>query len=356
MNKKNECFPLLSRAKSKQTNTMSLYHAVKSTTLWLVSLLLTSQLCHGALQIKQLKTIKIDRWSTIGNTEDLIGFDDFCVISHLKIDKVKTAYGYHASLIDNNGNSDFTIVNGNNTLPLRLDVQQNSGAWQNFPKSGDELRYFKGALNCSEANSQLRLQATVAANDMQQAVPGIYSGSFSYAVEQTSESDTTPVVDPGWWEWILEILRQAGETTTKTKSMRFSVEVPELIQLTGLPNNIDFGLLTPLNNASQNADFCVYRNGLNGNFKLTASGDGAGNAFMLGNALPYRIFFGQNGSYNELTTPGDFTQIVGLTGHNRRNCNNSTNTQLRIDISSADLSNTATGNYTGVLTITVAPE
>lgn len=319
------------------------------------SLFLLPTVSHAALDIQNLNNIQVDSWSTGVNPEDLVGIDDFCIISQLPINNVDTAYGYHARLFADSG--EFIVSSGANDLPISFAVKQSNGAFQNFDNSGSEIRYFSGARNCGDADAQLQLQVSVDANDMQNAQPGLYNGSFRYEVEQTDSSDNDPLPpNPGFWDLILEWLRQQGETTTDTSLIQFQVDIPELIQLSGLQNTIDFGSLGPQMDASQSIEFCVYRNGLDGSFKITATGDGDGNAFLLNNSLPYQVFFSQGGSFQELTTPGDYNQITGMVGHKRKFCNGTTNTTLRLDIKGASLAGMPPGNYNGVLSVIVTPQ
>ena len=302
---------------------------------------------YAELNISNLDAIEVNQWSSGINPEDLVGYDDFCIVS-TNANGDGTAFEYHASILNN-----FEITDGTNILAVKFSVQQNSGASQTFTGSGVEIRYFNGALSCGDANAQVRLEATINAVDMQNAVPGIYSGSFIYQVEQT---DSSGVNVPGNMpDRIKEKFLQNKEQTVATHEMNFDVNIPELIEISGLPDNINFGTLNPLNDANVIVDFCVYRNGLDGLFRITATGSGTANAFLLNNSLPYQVSFAQSGGFQALTVPGDLTQITGFIGHNRKQCNGATNTRLRLDILGSDLTGKPTEPYSGELKIMVAP-
>ncbi len=103
---------------------------------------------------------------------------------------------------------------------------------------------------------------------------------------------------------------------------------------------------------------CIYRNGT-GSYTVTASGSGAASAFALtdGNSgvMPYSVTFDDGSGAAALTKN---TALTGLTNANTlsSSCNGGTNATIEVTVSTADFSSAPAGDYTGTLTLVIAPE
>lgn len=105
---------------------------------------------------------------------------------------------------------------------------------------------------------------------------------------------------------------------------------------------------------------CVGMNHGGSNYGLTATGDGAGNAFTLsetgGSTLPYAVSWSStstSATSGTSLTSGSSTSFSSGTAQGL-NCS-SNNATLIVDIDSANLENAATGTYSGTLSVNVSP-
>lgn len=103
---------------------------------------------------------------------------------------------------------------------------------------------------------------------------------------------------------------------------------------------------------------CIYRNGT-GSYTVTASGSGMANAFTLSDGdsgvMPYSVTF-DDGS-GAKTLPKN-TALTGLTGADTlaTDCNGGANATIDVTVSAADFIGAPAGDYTGALTLIIAPE
>lgn len=109
---------------------------------------------------------------------------------------------------------------------------------------------------------------------------------------------------------------------------------------------------------SNTATACVYSNATNNKYKVTATGNGAGNAFTLagqggiGGTLEYTVEWQDHG--------GSFSGITSGSGHsdqtgtNTVGCTNGHTASHKIKISQAAIHAATPGTYTGTLTFAVA--
>ena len=110
--------------------------------------------------------------------------------------------------------------------------------------------------------------------------------------------------------------------------------------------------------ASGSTTACIYRNGT-GSYMVTANGSGVANAFTLsdGNSgvIPYSVTFDDGNGAEPLTKD---TTLTGLTGANTlsMNCNGGTNATIDVAVSATDFIGAPAGDYTGTLTLIIAPE
>ncbi len=155
---------------------------------------------------------------------------------------------------------------------------------------------------------------------------------------------------------------QGSLASSSTGSVSISASIPSRVRISGL-SDVAFTNVDPSLDAANAQNVCVWSNTSTKGYQITASGSGAGNAFTLANAaliVPYTVEWsgtsGQTGGTG--LTPG--STLTGLTSTaTNSNCASgpSTSASLIVKIASADLQgmNAAT-NYTGTLTLLVAPE
>ena len=143
--------------------------------------------------------------------------------------------------------------------------------------------------------------------------------------------------------------------TTSTGTLDITLDIDNLMRVSNL-DDINLGTYAGAGNLTGSDSFCVYRNGA-GNYAITMTGSGAANAFTLangGNTLPYTVEF-VNGGNNAMTTGAALT---GQAGANTTSdtCGGTDNVSVNVAVDNADLAAAPAGNYTGTLTIVVAPE
>jgi hypothetical protein len=155
---------------------------------------------------------------------------------------------------------------------------------------------------------------------------------------------------------------QGSLGTTSTGSISIGASVPNRVQLTGL-SDVAFTNQDPSVAASNAQNVCVWSNTGTRGYNVTASGSGAASAFTLANAaltVPYAVeWTGTSGQTSGTAlTPG--TALAGLTSTaTNATCSAgaSSTASLIVKISSASLQGMqAATNYTGTLTLVVAPE
>lgn len=155
---------------------------------------------------------------------------------------------------------------------------------------------------------------------------------------------------------------QGALGTNSTGSLSIGASVPNRVQLTGL-KDVAFTNQDPSVAALNAQNVCVWSNTSTKGYNVTASGSGSGNAFTLANAaltVPYSVeWTGSSGqSSGTALTPG--SALTGLTSTaTNATCASgaSSSASLIVKISSASLQGMeAATNYTGTLTLVVAPE
>ena len=124
-------------------------------------------------------------------------------------------------------------------------------------------------------------------------------------------------------------------------------------------DNMEFSDHSAGNDMVVSDNFCVYRRGNDGKYKVTISGDGASSAFTLSkgtNTLDYTVKFSDD------TTPSDGTDMTTNTESSSeffgstesRSCGGSDNTSIQITISDSDAVKAKAGKYTVNITILVS--
>ncbi|OBV10583.1 hypothetical protein [Erythrobacter dokdonensis] len=152
-----------------------------------------------------------------------------------------------------------------------------------------------------------------------------------------------------------------GPTSTGTVTINASI-TPE-VNITNL-DDITFAatsLRTALNtgaNANQSDDICIWSNNPDGSFFVTATGDGAANAFTITDGTrttPYSIVIRDFAGTSQTLTAGTKSAQYRSNAV-APDCGGSTNTTLTVQITSTAIAAMeATTTYTGVLTLLVSP-
>jgi hypothetical protein len=155
---------------------------------------------------------------------------------------------------------------------------------------------------------------------------------------------------------------QGSLGTTSTGSISIGASVPNRVQLTGLAD-IAFTNQDPAAAASNAQDVCVWSNTSTRGYNVTASGSGTGSAFTLANAaltVPYTVEWTGSAGQTSGTVLAPGAALAGLTSTaTNATCSAGANetASLIVKISSASLQGMqAATNYTGTLTLVVAPE
>lgn len=147
---------------------------------------------------------------------------------------------------------------------------------------------------------------------------------------------------------------------TKQEDFTLSTTLNNVIRVSSIDDFI-FGTHTGLaaTSPSLTDDICVYRNS-NGNYQVTASGNGVGGAFSLSNGI-------NNIAYSAQWDDGSgFTPLQANTALNNQsnvfnssidcNAGGANNARLKIDINNSELQSVTAGSYQGIITIMVAPQ
>lgn len=152
----------------------------------------------------------------------------------------------------------------------------------------------------------------------------------------------------------------AGPTSTGTVSI--SASVPNRVQITGL-NDVTFANQDPMADALSAQDVCVWSNSPTRGYRITATGSGASNAFRLANGVgdvPYIVEWADSAGQSTGSPLTAGTALAGLTSvatNPTCSAGASSSASLVVKIPAVDLQTMqAASNYTGVLTLLVAPE
>ncbi|GAA4747488.1 hypothetical protein GCM10023264_11520 [Sphingomonas daechungensis] len=155
---------------------------------------------------------------------------------------------------------------------------------------------------------------------------------------------------------------QGSLGATSTGSVSISASVPNRVRISGL-SDVAFTNADPSLNASNAQNVCVWSNTSTKGYRVTATGSGAANAFTLANAsltVPYTVEWSASSGQTSGTALAVGTPLTGQTSlATNSNCASgpSSSASLIVKIAATDLQTmTAATNYTGTLTLLVAPE
>jgi hypothetical protein len=155
---------------------------------------------------------------------------------------------------------------------------------------------------------------------------------------------------------------QGSFGTSSTGSISIGASVPSRVQLSGL-SDVAFTNQDPTVAASNAQNVCVWSNSSTRGYNVTATGSGTGSAFTLSNGaatVPYSVEWAGSSGQITGTSLASGTALTGLTSTaTNPTClaGPSSSASLIVNISAASLQGMqAATNYTGTLTLVVAPE
>lgn len=155
---------------------------------------------------------------------------------------------------------------------------------------------------------------------------------------------------------------QGSFGATSTGSISINASVPGRVRISKL-SDVTFANADPSADASNAQNVCVWSNTSTRGYSITATGSGSSSAFALSNgtdAVPYTVGWAQSSGE---TTGSSLTAGAALTGQTSTATNSdcsagpAASASLVVTIASSTLQSMAAGvDYTGTLTLVVAPE
>ncbi|WP_338504005.1 hypothetical protein V6R86_09315 [Sphingomonas kaistensis] len=150
---------------------------------------------------------------------------------------------------------------------------------------------------------------------------------------------------------------------TSTGSIQINASVPTRVRISGL-TDVTLANLDPTANAVAAQNVCVWSNSSTRGYRITATGSGTGNAFTLANgalsAVPYAVEWGGSTGLSSGTALSAGAPLPGqVSTATRADCSAgpASSASLIVRLAAADLQQmSAATNYTGTLTLLVAPE
>jgi hypothetical protein len=149
---------------------------------------------------------------------------------------------------------------------------------------------------------------------------------------------------------------------TSTGTVTITASVPNRARITGL-TDVSFLNQDPTTAASGAQNVCVWSNTATKRYTVTATGDGASNAFTLANGaltVPYSVQWSASSgqtSGTALATGTASAALVSTATHQTCTTGPTASASLIVGIGTADLgAMQAATTYTGVLTLVVTPQ
>lgn len=149
---------------------------------------------------------------------------------------------------------------------------------------------------------------------------------------------------------------------TSTGSLTITASVPSRARITGL-SDVAFTNQDPATAASDAQNVCVWSNTATKAYTVTASGSGTANAFTLTNGsstVPYSVAWASSinqTSGSALTSGTASASLTSSATHQTCASGPTASASLIVGIATTDLGNMSAGsNYTGTLTLLVAPQ
>ena len=151
--------------------------------------------------------------------------------------------------------------------------------------------------------------------------------------------------------------------STSTGSISINASVPGRVRISGL-SDVSFVNVDPSSPASNAQNVCVWSNTSTRGYSITATGSGSGSAFTLSNganpAVPYNVEWAGSASQpsgSGLVSGAALTGLTSTATNSDCSAGPSASASLIVSIGSSTLQSMVAGvNYTGTLTLVVAPE
>lgn len=156
---------------------------------------------------------------------------------------------------------------------------------------------------------------------------------------------------------------QGSFGSTSTGSISINASVPGRVRISGL-SDVSFVNADPSSAASNAQSVCVWSNTSTRGYSITATGSGTGSAFTLSNGAnppaPYTVQWAGSASQSSGTALASGAALTGLTStatNSDCSAGPAASASLIVTIGSPTLQSMVAGvNYTGTLTLVVAPE
>jgi hypothetical protein len=157
---------------------------------------------------------------------------------------------------------------------------------------------------------------------------------------------------------------QGTSGATSTGTVNISASVASRVRITNL-SDVSFSKVDVTADVSNAQNVCVWSNTATKGYNITATGNGASNAFTLNGGagtspMPYSVAWNQSSGQTSGTALSKGVALTGLVSTaTNQNCASgpSSSASLIISILAADLASAvSSATYSGVLTLVVAPE
>lgn len=123
-------------------------------------------------------------------------------------------------------------------------------------------------------------------------------------------------------------------------------------------NDIGFGAWSMVSGVEANDTVCIYRSRGVGRYRVTATGNGTGGAFLLtsaGNTLAYTVLWGQVSATGTQLTAGVAYSTNGANTKSQT-CAGTDNAQVTVRMSEPVLAAARPGGYSGSLNLLIEPD
>lgn len=285
------------------------------------------------------RNIALGSWSTVGGITQTL---ETCIISTANNSPNSPPTPYQVRMrndIAGLENAVLQLVNqadATQIIPASVDFTDvYTAATETLLPNVWTLQNKSGAANKCPSGVNARFDITLQASDLAAVTAGNYQASF-----------------------LIEGQGGVAGAELNSFTLTLNLTIDSLIQVSGL-NDLLFPFYTGTGNLLQTDTFCIYRNSA-GTYQVTFSGSGTGGAFSLSNGvqeLPYQLTF-NDGTGAIAVTAG--TALTGrqnvFTANQSCDLGAADNATLEVTLLQADLNNAGNGNYSGILTLMVAPE
>jgi len=285
--------------------------------------------CSGlaAVNIDSIDDIDFGTWSA--SQGDVAGDSDFCVLS--------TA--------GNSGNArDFSVTG----YPLW------SGSFQAAGPGGASIPYTLTFTDLGDSSSeQLQPFAETARNKSGLSnCTGLQNARLTVSINALDLA----AAPSGTYQQNVWIRARNNNSRSSFENFRITIRVSDQVRISDL-DPIDLGGFDGLNDLSGVDRLCIYRNSGGTDYRIVASGDGAGGTFMLSNGvaeLPYLVAYDDGNGFVGLSTG----LAAAMTGANQNfvDCGGLTNAEVRVTVSGSNMATAAPGVYAGTLTLLIEPQ